>query len=146
MAAGLLEDVIAMGSKKFIACGGAGVLDKTIGMGQIVIPKNAVRDEGTSYHYLPPSRDVDASQEGISAIQEVLEIHDIPYVVGKTWTTDGIYRETPEKISLRKAEGCLTVEMECAAFFAVAGFRNVVFAQLLYGGDDLSSSIWDSRD
>ena len=45
----------------------------------------------------------------------------------------------------RKAEGCITVEMEAAAFFAVAQFRNVQFAQLLYGGDDVSSSVWDSR-
>lgn len=146
MAAGLLEDVIAMGSKKFIACGGAGVLDKSIGLGHIVIPKSALRDEGTSYHYLPPSREVDAGSDGINAIEEVLTRHGIPYLVGKTWTTDGVYSETPDKMQLRMSEGCITVEMECAAFLAVAKFRNVIFAQLLYGGDDLSSDAWDSRD
>ncbi len=69
-----------------------------------------------------------------------------PYLIGKTWTTDGIYRETPAKIAQRKAEGCITVEMEAAAFFAVAQFRGVTFAQILYGGDDVSGDVWDNRD
>lgn len=63
----------------------------------------------------------------------------------KTWTTDAPYRETPEKVKLRKAEGCLTVEMETAAFLSIAQFRKVRFGQLLYGGDDVSGSNWDAR-
>ena len=70
----------------------------------------------------------------------------MPYVQGKTWTTDGFYRETPAKVPLRRAEGCLTVEMEAAAFFAVAQFRGVQFGQMLYGGDDVSGAEWDHRD
>ncbi len=66
-------------------------------------------------------------------------------MVGKTWTTDAFYRETPGKVALRKQEGCLTVEMEAAAFFAVADFRDVTFGQILYGGDDVSGETWDSR-
>jgi len=46
---------------------------------------------------------------------------------------------------LRRQEGCLTVEMEAAAFFAVAAFRGVTFGQILYGGDDVSGDTWDSR-
>lgn len=76
----------------------------------------------------------------------MLKRHDIPYVIGKTWTTDALYRETPGKVARRKAEGCITVEMEAAAFFAVAQFRGVAFAQILYGGDDLSGDEWDNRD
>ncbi|MDI6784042.1 MAG: nucleoside phosphorylase [bacterium] len=144
-AAGFLEKLIALGCKKFIACGGAGVLDKKITAGHIIIPSSAVRDEGTSYHYLPPSREVYASPKGIAAIEKALKSHKIKYLIGKTWTTDGVYRETPDKIKLRKVEGCLTVEMESAAFFAVAQFRKVVFAQILYGGDDVSGDKWDSR-
>jgi nucleoside phosphorylase len=70
----------------------------------------------------------------------------VPYVTGKTWTTDAVYRETPAKIARRKAEGCITVEMEAATFFAVAQFRGVPFGQILYGGDDLSGDLWDQRD
>jgi uridine phosphorylase len=146
LAAGLLEEVIALGCRHFIACGGAGVLDKEIAVGHIVVPATAVRDEGTSYHYLPPGREVAASPAGVAAIEEVLTARGVPYVVGKTWTTDAFYRETPAKVRRRKAEGCLTVEMEAAAFFAVAQFRGVTFAQMLYGGDDVSGDTWDARD
>jgi uridine phosphorylase len=145
LAAGILEGVIARGCKKFIACGGAGVLDTGIAAGHLVVPTAAIRDEGTSYHYLPPSREVSASPEGVAAIAAALQGHQLPYILAKTWTTDALYRETPAKVRLRKAEGCLTVEMEAAAFFAVARFRGVCFAQILYGGDDLSGPEWDAR-
>jgi uridine phosphorylase len=145
LAAALLDEVIALGCKRFIACGGAGVLNREIAVGRLIVPSSAVRDEGTSYHYLPPSREVPASPEGVAAIEKALKADSIDYIVGKTWTTDGFYRETPEKVKLRKAEGCITVEMEAAAFFAVAQFRGVTFAQILYGGDNLDSEKWDSR-
>jgi len=145
LAAGLLEEVIARGGRKFIACGGAGVLDREIACGHVVIPTSAVRDEGTSYHYLPPGREVAASPAGVAALERTLKAHNVDYLIGKTWTTDGIYRETRAKVERRRSEGCLTVEMETAAFFAVAQFRGVVFAQLLYGGDDVSGEQWDSR-
>jgi uridine phosphorylase len=146
MAAGLLEETIARGCSKFIACGGAGVLQSDIVLGHIVVPILAVRDEGTSYHYLPPGREVSASPEGVAAIERVLQKHGISYTPGKTWTTDAVYRETPAKIQRRKDEGCITVEMEAATFFAVAQFRGVTFAQMLYGGDDVGGVEWDSRE
>lgn len=145
LAGGILEEVIALGSKKFIACGGAGVLDGTLAVGHIIVPNAAVRDEGTSYHYLPPGREVSASSEALVAIETVLKAHQCDYIVGKTWTTDAIYRETLTKVQRRRVEGCLTVEMEAASFFAIAQFRKVQFAQLLYGGDDVSGEKWDSR-
>jgi uridine phosphorylase len=145
LAAAILEEVIALGCQKFLACGGAGVLDGALAVGHIIVPTTAIRDEGTSYHYLSPGREVGANQEGVAAIERVLQAHHCEYILSKTWTTDAVYRETEAKMRLRKAEGCITVEMEAAAFFAVAQFRNVQFAQLLYAGDDVSSSEWDSR-
>lgn len=145
LAAAFMEELIALGCRKFVICGGAGVLDGGLGLGHVIVPSSAVRDEGTSYHYLPPAREVAASAEGVAAIEKVLQRDNVDYVVGKTWTTDGIYRETPAKIQLRQSEGCITVEMEAAAFFAVAQFRGVIAAQILYGGDDVSSETWDSR-
>lgn len=53
-----LEQLIALGCKKFIVCGGAGVLQKDIFVGNIIIPCTAVRDEGLSYHYIKPSREI----------------------------------------------------------------------------------------
>ena len=145
LAAALLEDVIALGCRKFIACGGAGVLNREIAVGHIVVPTAAVRDEGVSYHYLPPGREVSATPRAVAAIKRTLRAHQIDFVTGKTWTTDAPYRETIGKVKLRREEGCLTVEMEAAAFFAVAKFRRVPFAQMLYGGDDVSSEEWDPR-
>jgi len=144
-AAAMMEEVIALGAEKFIACGGAGVLDKEIAVGHIMVPVAAIRDEGTSYHYLPPSREVLVNNKAVGAIEKVLKEQQCKYILAKTWTTDAFYRETLNKINLRKAEGCLTVEMECAAFCAVAQFRNVIFGQILYGGDDVSCEKWDSR-
>lgn len=144
-AAAMLEEMIALGCRKFVACGGAGVLDRDIAAGHLIVPTSAVRDEGTSYHYLPPGREVSASPEGVEAIEKVLRASNVEYLTGKVWTTDAFYRETPKKIQLRKSEGCLAVEMEAAAFFAVAQFRGVIFAQILYGGDDVSGQEWDSR-
>jgi len=145
LAAGILEEVIALGCRKFIACGGAGVLDGALAMGHLIVPTAAIRDEGTSYHYLPPGREVSASSEGVAALETVLKAHDVEYMLSKTWTTDAIYRETAARVQRRKSEGCLTVEMEAAAFFAVAHFRGVQFAQVLYSGDDVSGSEWDYR-
>ncbi len=145
LAAGFLEEAIVMGARSVVACGGCGTLSADVGPGDIVVPTVAVRDEGTSYHYLPPSRTVDADPEGVAAAVALLEERGVPFTTGKVWTTDAIYRETRQKVDRRKAEGCLVVEMEAAAFFAVARFRGIRFAQLLYGGDDLSGTEWDSR-
>ncbi len=146
IAAGLFEEAIAFGCRKFIACGGCGVLEKNIDVGHIVVVSGAVRDEGVSYHYLPPDREVTADEKGVQALTGKLDDRGVPYRVGKTWTTDAPYRETPNQIAKRREEGCLTVEMESAALMAVAQFRGVLFGQALYGGDDLSGTAWDRRD
>ena len=145
LAVGFAEELIARGVRAFVACGGAGVLVPDVALGHVVVPTAAVRDEGTSYHYLPPSRTVDPSPEALAAIIETLEHRKVTYVTGTTWTTDALYRETREKMDRRVREGCLTVEMEAAAFFAVAKFRGVAFASLLYAGDDLSGERWEQR-
>ncbi len=145
MAASMLEEVIAFGCRKFIACGGCGVLQKDMDVGHLVVVNAAVRDEGASYHYLPPGREVTANPLGLQALQATLQERGLLYRLGKTWTTDGPYRETAAKVAARKAEGCLTVEMEAAGLMAVAQFRDVVYGQVLYGGDDLSGSEWSHR-
>ncbi|HSL43351.1 MAG TPA: nucleoside phosphorylase [Anaerolineales bacterium] len=146
IAAGQLEEAIAFGCRKFIACGGCGVLEKDIAVGHLIVVAGAVRDEGVSYHYLPPSREVTAHEAGVQALVQTLNARGLPYRVGKTWTTDAPYRETVNKIARRKEEGCLVVEMESAALIAVSQFRGVMFGQALYGGDDLSGTDWDHRD
>jgi uridine phosphorylase len=145
LAAGWLEELITHGGRAFIAAGGAGVLVPGLVMGHVIVPTAAVRDEGTSYHYLPASREVAPTTDALEAIVATLDARGVPYVAGKTWTTDAFYRETRDKVRRRVEEGCLTVEMEAAAFFAVARFRGVSFGQMLYAGDDLSGEAWDHR-
>lgn len=144
-AAAMLEEAIAAGARKVIVCGGCGVLDRDIAVGHLLIPEAAVRDEGTSYHYLPASRTVAAPRAAVEAIVATLEAEQIPYLRTTTWTTDAFYRETPAKVRLRRDEGCLTVEMEAAALFAVAQFREIILGAILYAGDDVSGLAWDSR-
>jgi uridine phosphorylase len=146
MAAALLDEVIAFGCTKFIACGGCGVLREQTATGHLIVVSAAVRDEGASYHYLPPARVVHANKPALAALRSELDRQGVPYLVGKTWTTDGPYRETRGKIRRRRAEGCLTVEMEAAGLMAVAQFRGVPLAQVLYAGDDLSGAVWNNRD
>ncbi|GHV26450.1 hypothetical protein FACS18948_2140 [Clostridia bacterium] len=81
----------------------------------------------------------------VESIEQALTARGIPYIRAKTWTTDAPYRETAEKIALRVSEGCVTVEMEASALFAVSQFRCVKLGQILYGGDDLSGIEWDKR-
>lgn len=141
----MLEELIALGCRSFVVCGGAGVLDKAVAAGHLLVPTAAVRDEGTSYHYLPPAREVTIDASAVRAITTTLAAASVPFRLTKTWTTDAVYRETAERVSARKAEGCLVVEMEVAALAAVARFRNVPLGAILYGGDDVSGLTWDRR-
>jgi uridine phosphorylase len=145
LAAGFLEELIARGCRAFVACGGAGVLVPDVALGHVIVPTSAVRDEGTSYHYLPADAAAVPTEAAVRAILATLDEHAVPHVTGATWTTDALYRETRSKVERRVAAGCLTVEMEAAAFFAVAAFRGVEFGQVLYAGDDLSGEAWDDR-
>jgi len=142
LAGGFFEESMAHGCRTFIAVGTAGGLVPTLTLGHAIVPTFAIRDEGTSYHYLPASRSVDPTPEALEALQATLSRHGVTYVTGGTWSTDGFYRETTGKVARRVAEGCLTVEMEAAALFAIARFRGVPIAQLLMTSDDLSSEQW----
>lgn len=146
IAAGLLEEAIAFGCRKFVVVGGAGVLVKELTVGKLILVESAVRGEGLSYHYIQPAREIQAQPGVLAALHAILEARGIPFVSGKTWTTDASYRETQSMIDARRAEGCLTVEMEAASLLAVAQFRKVPLGQILYAGDDLSGAQWDNRD
>ena len=146
LAAAFLEELIAVGVTKYIACGGCGVINQEIAAGHPVILISAVRDDGTSYHYISPSREVKPHEKAVAALEKVFKTSEIEYRLGKTWTTDAIYRETRGRRKLRFEEGCEVVEMEAAAFFAVAQFREIVFGQVVYGGDLVIPEGWDGRE
>ncbi|MCL2846934.1 MAG: nucleoside phosphorylase [Firmicutes bacterium] len=145
-AARIVECLAAMGVKKFMISGGAGTINDDVTRDYVLVPAAATRDEGTSYHYLPPSRDVQMNPRVLSSIEKTLTAEGVKFVKIKTWTTDAIFRETIDKVELRKAEGCSTVEMECSAFYSVAAHLGFLCGQLLYAGDKLTKEGWDYRD
>lgn len=140
------EEIVAMGAGKFVLFGSCGVLDNEKVKSNIIIPVAAVRDEGTSYHYIAPSPEIEADAHSIQTLETVLTDCGCSYVKGKTWTSDAIYRETLSAIQERRAEGCIAVEMECASMLAAARYRGIPFIQFLYGADNLSSDTWEIRD
>lgn len=138
---GILEEVWAKGGEKVLLFGTCGGLDADLPADHMVIPTAAYRDEGTSFHYLPPSDYVEIpTAERLAAIFDEMAV---PYVKSKTWTTDAIYRETPGKVAERRTEGCGVVEMECASVMAAGQFRGKPVYQFLYTADSLAGSQWD---
>jgi len=145
LAVGFTEEAVALGISTFVACGGAGALDTAFDVGQVMVVQSAIRDEGTSSHYLRPSRSVEADPRGVRVAGRVLDQLGIPHLVGRAWTTDAMFRETPSRIQRRIAEGCHMVDMEASALIALAQYRGFDFAQLLYAGDMVAGDEWDSR-
>ena len=139
------EELFAMGLEKIVVFGTCGVLDKNIEDLAIIIPNSAIRDEGTSYHYMKSSKDVEVNPKYQEEFKKLLEEHKYSYVVGKVWTTDAPYRETRKKVAKRKEEGCICVDMECSAITALAKFRNKEVFQFFYAADNLDSAKWDKR-
>ncbi len=139
----IMEQLIAGGVREIIAAGCCGALVEDT-EGSFFVPTAALRQEGTSYHYLPPSREVQLDPEAVQAICRVLEREGFAFQTCKTWTTDGFYRETREMVQYRRAEGYSVVEMECASIAACAEMRGVRFGQLLFTADSLANT--DAHD
>ncbi|WP_347105064.1 nucleoside phosphorylase [Streptococcus salivarius] len=145
-AAQFLDWLIGYGVKQIISTGTCGVL---VNMKENVflIPTRALRDEGASYHYVAPSRYIDMNKQALEAIEKTLKQKKIPYEEVMTWSTDGFYRETPDKVAYRIEEGCSVVEMECSALAAVAQLRGAIWGLLLFTADSLADiDNYDQRD
>jgi uridine phosphorylase len=145
LAAGVVEELRGLGVRTIVACGGAGALRSDLDLGRVMVVESALRDEGTSFHYAAPSRVIHADETCRTVVEEVLRERGVEFLTGRTWTTDGFFRETKSRIARRVDEGCLMVDMESAALIAVTRFHGLRFAQLLYAGDLLSGEEWDSR-
>jgi len=141
---GTIEDTIReIDTDKFLLFGGAGCLNKEIAHGKVMVPTAAYRDEGTSYHYAPAANYI--ALKNADKVAAFMEEMGIPYVLGKTWTTDAFYRETKGNFEKRKAEGCISVEMEVAAVQAMCDFNGLEFYNFLTSGDLLDAPKWDER-
>ena len=142
---GCLEDVFQFGVEKVVLFGTCGVLDPGIKDCSVIVPNRAVRDEGASYHYAPPTNEIMVNVSVKDRFIEFLKEVGCHYTEGKVWTTDGFYRETVKKVERRKAMGCVAVDMECASVAAVTQFRNKQVMQFFYAADVVSQEEWDKR-
>ena len=137
------ESRCLLGTTNYIMFGSCGCLNQEVTAGKIIVPTDAYRDEGLSYHYAKASDYI--KLKNADFVAGFFRENEIPYVTGKTWTTDGIYRETRGNMLKRKAEGCIAVEMESAGVQAVCDYRNLEFYNFLIGCDLLDSPEWDRR-
>lgn len=137
---GMMEDVVGMiDSKKILVFGSAGTLDKDC-YGKVMIPTSAYRDEGTSYHYEKAADYVEIKNAKL--VENFMKSNNIPYKIGKCWTTDGFFRETERNLKNRQKDGCIAVDMECAAIQAMCNFRNLDLYYFFLSGDLLDSPEW----
>jgi purine-nucleoside phosphorylase len=141
----LMEELIAFGVKKFISIGEAGTLQKTLKIRDIVVCNRAIRDEGTSHHYLKHSKYAYASKELTEKVEKVLQRIGQKFIIGASWTIDAPYRETVAEAKQYQKEGVATVEMEASALFAVAKYRNVDIAVIFSISDSLVELKWKPK-
>jgi uridine phosphorylase len=141
----LVEELASFGMKRALFVGYCGSLQQGVRAGDIIVPSEAIREEGTSFHYLP-SGVVAQPHQGIQAvILDCLQRNKVPYYQGQIWTTDAIYRETKGKVKRYQEEGVLGVEMELAALFAFGMAHKVAIGGLLVVTDELATGRWRPR-
>ena len=133
----ILDWLIGYGVREIVSAGSCGCLKK-FPESTFLVPCKALRDEGTYYHYAPPSRFIEINKRARTAIEETISEHGMKYKEVITWSTDGFYRETKEKVAYRKSEGCSVVEMECSALAACTAFRDADWGMILYTADSLA--------
>ena len=137
------DSQLLIDTDKYVVFGGSGCLNKDIARGRVMVPTAAYRDEGTSYHYAPASDYITVKNS--DKVAAFMEQAGLPYIQGKTWTTDAVHRETRGNFEKRKSEGCISVEMECAAVQAMCDFRNLNAYFFFTCGDLLDAPKWDER-
>ena len=138
----LAEQLAAWGTRRLVILSLAGALQPALHPADIVLGASAMRDEGTSYHYLPPAEQVSASPVLVGAIGDALRAHDLPYTHGSIWSTDAAFRETREEADHFQSMGVQVVDMESAGLFAMGQVRGLQTASLFVVGDSLAGAEW----
>jgi uridine phosphorylase len=115
----IAEQLHVSGARLILGLTSAGRVSSSLPLPSFVVVTSAVRDEGTSFHYLPPAEKVycptpitDLLAEEVSRLGSTVE--------GSVWTTDAPYRETTAQLQRHAAAGVLAVEMQAASLFAFA--------------------------
>jgi len=135
----VFEELIALGGTEFVIIGTAGGLQKR----GLFICNRAIRDEGTSSHYLKHSKYAYPHNEFTNKLQRFLDSKNLKVESGTSWTIDAPYRETKAEIAAYKKEGVVTVEMESSAMFSVAKCRGVKIAAIFSVSDLVGGGAWE---
>jgi uridine phosphorylase len=138
-----LEELAALGIRTFVNLGTAGGLQAELSVGDLVICDRAIRDEGTSHHYVPFEKYAYSSTRLTENLCTAAERQSTQFLRGASWTTDAPYRETTEELRQYRSEGAVTVEMEVSALFAVGAFRGVSVSSVFVISDLLSEEDWN---
>jgi uridine phosphorylase len=141
-AVGVVEEMIACGVKKFIIVGYCGSLIDKVGLGDLVIPSEAIIDEGTSKHYISDISTSKPSKRLLKMLIKVCDENNVKYHVGKIWTTDAFYRESVDKVLKHLGKGAVCVDMETSALFTLASYRKVKATALHIVSDSLAGLKW----
>ena len=139
--ADMIEANWRCGVTKFILFGSAGSLAPSVTEGRYVVPTEAYRDEGTSYHYAPPADYIRIRMS--DRVRAFFEQEKLPYTAGRIWTTDAFYRETKRQAAARRDDGCIAVDMEIAGAEAVCDYHGFELYPFLVTGDILGEDAYD---
>ena len=146
MVASLAEEFIAMGARRLVLMTGGGGLQSELAPGDIIVCDRAIRDEGTSYHYLPPAKFIQADLELADCLSKAITARGKIPTLGTTWTTDAGFRETFEEVRQYQTEGVKTVEMESAGLFSVSQVRGVQAVSVVVVMDNLANNRWQAPE
>lgn len=117
------EELFASGCRLLLSLTSAGQLTPVQQPPYFILINKALRDEGTSYHYCPPSDYSHAPADLVAALEEGSRELPAPVITGASWTTDAPFRETETAIEQHRQKGLLAVEMEASALYAFAQAR-----------------------
>jgi len=137
-----MEKLIVLGAKRIWVLGWCASLQSDLRIGQVVIPTSAVSEEGTSSHYPISGHTPESDAEMTLALEDALERRRTAFSKGWVWTTDALYRETPQKVLHYQKRGVLAVEMEMSALMTLALYRSVAMAGLMVVSDELFDLKW----
>jgi uridine phosphorylase len=136
VAADSLEVAIALGIRKLFFFGVCGAISDDLNIGDIIVPTEIVRQEGTSYHYAPAGQNVRPDDTLLKEFCTYLsQQSDVRFCTGKTVTTDAVFRQTLNKELFWRQEGLLGVEMEMSALLTVAAFHGLPAVCMLVVSD-----------
>lgn len=137
-AAGGLDELIALGARSVVFIGGSATLVHEIAVDDVFVPTRALRDEGVSFHYQPPSRYATPSLALTARLLDAVARRGLTGHTGPMWTTTAHFRQALPRLRAFRDEGCRIVNNEAAPAFAVGHHRGVDVAALLMVGDTLA--------